>query len=416
MTDDRPPLRVVVVDRFPPVDATNGASLIARELLPHLARHDLTYVCPVAPARSDEVRAALDGIVPDLRLVPRRAPFPAMRGWAEGRLAARGVRLPGPLDPREARALLAAVHAAVAERPVDVVHTRGLPMAATTAAVRGPFGTLLELIDSSALATRRDPVRTLRGRLRHRLFRSMERRAVPAFDLTTVVSPVDAAYLRRLVPGARIEVVPNGVDAERFRPGGRPTREATIVVTGAMSYRVNVDAARWLATGVLPLVRARAPEATLRVVGRDPTPEAAALGERPGVVVTGSVDDIVEELDRAAVVAVPMVSGSGIKNKLLEALAVGRPVVTTSLGAEGVDLVPGRDALVADGPVAFADAVVRLLADPEEAARLGAAGRRLVTERYTWAAAARRYEEMYRALAPASRSVGPAPAVAPPER
>ena len=124
-----------------------------------------------------------------------------------------------------------------------------------------------------------------------------------------------------------------------------------------------------------------------------------ALAEDPSIEVTGFVDDVRPWLEGSAVVVVPMVSGSGVKNKLLEAMSIGRPIVTTSLGVESLDIEPGRDLLVADDPAAYAEALDRLLGDPELQARLGAAARERVVATYSWDACAARYDELYADLA-----------------
>jgi glycosyltransferase involved in cell wall biosynthesis len=158
---------------------------------------------------------------------------------------------------------------------------------------------------------------------------------------------------------------------------------------------------------VLPRVRAECADARLLIVGRDPADAVLALGTHAGVEVVGEVDDVGTYLARAAVFVAPILSGSGIKNKVLEAFAVSRPVVATSLAVEGLPVSDGREARVADGADAFARAIVDLLADPAAAERIGAAGRGLVEDRYTWEACADRYRRLYEDLA-ALRRAAPA--------
>jgi len=166
-----------------------------------------------------------------------------------------------------------------------------------------------------------------------------------------------------------------------------------------MSFPPNVAAMSWFVAEVLPHLRTARPDVTITIVGRDPDPTVVAMAADAAVTVTGSVDDVRPFLARAAVVVAPMVSGSGIKNKILEAMAMQRPVVATSLAAEGVAATPGRDLLVADGAPAFAAAVESLLADPGWAASIAAAGRTLVETRYTWEACAAAYAALYAELA-----------------
>ena len=295
--------------------------------------------------------------------------------------------------------LRAEIRRVVANEAFDVVHVRQLPMAAYATDL-GDRPSLLELVDAETLASARARTGSARAAIRARIARAVERRAIRAFPIVTVVAEPDAAALRRLSPGARIEVVPNGVDASRFRPEPEivPT-PGSIVFVGAMSFAPNVAAIRWFVDEVLPGVRSARSGVTVTIVGRDPAPAVLALAADPAVTVTGAVDDVRPFLARAAVVIAPMVSGSGIKNKILEAMAMQRPVVATSLAAEGVAVTPGLDVLVADGPIAFGAAVESLLDDTDRAESIALAGRALVEARYTWEACAARYAALYAELA-----------------
>jgi polysaccharide biosynthesis protein PslH len=227
-----------------------------------------------------------------------------------------------------------------------------------------------------------------------------ERRALRDCDGVFVVSHEDRAALARLDPWVRSFVVPNGVDCAYFKPFAATTTASTLVFTATMDYRPNVDAARWFVRDVLPQIKARHPEVQLRLVGRAPTAEVLALADDSLVTVTGEVADVRPEVARAAVYVVPMRIGGGVRLKLLEALAMQAPVVSTCLGAEGVEgLRDGEHCLLADGADAFARAVIRLLDDPALAQRLGKAGRRLVTQGYDWSAIVPRAEAAYAKLA-----------------
>jgi glycosyltransferase involved in cell wall biosynthesis len=217
----------------------------------------------------------------------------------------------------------------------------------------------------------------------------------PAYDRVAVVSEGDRDALRAVAPELDPVVIPNGVDAEAFSPGDAAAREPGVVVfSGAMDYAPNEAAADFLARRVMPWVWEHAPDARLELVGRAPSPGVRALASER-VTVTGEVDAMQPWLRRAAVYACPMVSGTGIKNKLLEALACAAPVVCTSLACRGLEAVPGEHLVVADDAAALAAAIADLLADAGAAARLGAAGRAYVLAGHSWDAAARRYEELY---------------------
>jgi polysaccharide biosynthesis protein PslH len=393
-------LNVLVIDRAPPVSASQGNELIARSVFPLLrAGHRLTLVAPVVAGQEAAARTAIDGLFDTVHLVPRARRLPSLAGWLEATLSRRGLPLGGRLDTRAARRLSAEIRRILATEAIDVVHVRQLPMAAFAGDL-GKTPRLLELIDAETLASSRDRAGTVRSAIRGRVARAIERRSVRPFPVVTVVADPDAVALRRLVPGSRVEVVPNGVDAGRFQPQPDLTAiPGSIVFVGAMSFPPNVEAMRWFVADVLPALRATRPDVTVTIVGRDPDSTILALADDPAVTVTGPVDDVRPFLARAAVVIAPMVSGSGIKNKILEAMAMQRPVVATSLAAEGLAAAPGRDIVVADGAAAFAAAVASLLADPDRAASIAAAGRALVETRYTWEACAAAYAALYAELA-----------------
>jgi glycosyltransferase involved in cell wall biosynthesis len=247
------------------------------------------------------------------------------------------------------------------------------------------------------LANRR-PLGGLYSTLQAARLRRYEGQVVSRADAVAAVSTADAAALRVVGRPRRLAVVPNGVDTAALRRRDGDGDGRSVLFTGTMDYRPNVDAAAWFVGRVWDLVRARVPEARFRVVGRAPTSAVRALADRPGVEVTGEVADVGPFFAEASAYVAPLRIGGGSRLKLLEACAHGVPIVSTSLGAEGIDLVPGRDALVADDPAAFAEAVVGLLRDPAPRRALAAAGRALVESRYDWRSLVPRLEELYQAM------------------
>lgn len=397
----RMPLKVLVIDRAPPISLRQGNALIGMEVLSRLAHHDLTLVAPATRSEEDAAAQRLGGIFSAIHLVPRARWTPALAGSVE-LAAARHVKAVPRLDLPAARALAARIRLVAARGDFDVLHVRQLPMAAYGELVAGP-GRLLELIDSETLGAERARPPSPRTRLRGRLASIAERRAMRRYDVVTTVAEADAARLATLAPGARVETVPNGVDAARFRPDPNVTpAPLSLVFVGAMSFPPNIAAMAWFTREVLPAVLRESPGARLTIVGRDPAPEVRAMASR-AVTVTGEVDDVRPYLAAATLFIAPMVSGSGIKNKVLEAMAMALPVVATSLAVEGLPILEGEHAMVADRVVPFATAIGRLLVRPDERARIGESARRLVMERYTWEACAARYELLYQELAQGRR-------------
>jgi len=195
---------------------------------------------------------------------------------------------------------------------------------------------------------------------------------------------------------AKVHVIPNGVDLESFVPGwGHVLPEArSLVFTGAMDYYANVDAVVYFAEEVFPRIRGEIPEASFTIVGSRPTARVRALANRPGIAVTGTVDDVRPYYARAAVCVVPLRIARGIQNKVLEGLAMGRPVVTSTAAAAGLGASIGDEIRVADAPEAMAHEIVRLLRDPEAAEAMGRAGRKFVERTYVWERSMRRFESL----------------------
>jgi glycosyltransferase involved in cell wall biosynthesis len=227
-------------------------------------------------------------------------------------------------------------------------------------------------------------VAALGHRLEARRFATFDRRRLAAYDLLLTMSRLDDRLLRAVsdVPSA---VVPNGVDTSALLARPLPA-EPVALFTGTFGYPPNAEALVWLLRELWPQIRARVPAARLLVVGRDvPAPLAAPADD--SVTLAGWVPEMQPWFDRARAVLVPMRSGGGTRLKVLDALASGRPLVSTTMGAEGVEVSDGRDALLADDADGFAAAAARVLAgDDALAQRLGAAGRRLAEETYDWRA------------------------------
>lgn len=394
-------LNVLVIDRSPPASRLQGNALIGYEVMRRLVHHRRTLVAPVPVGSAEDDRRQLADLFDVVHLVPRARPVAALAGSVEAHLADRAPMLPF-FDLSAAQAFARVLRDVILQERFDMVHVRQLPMAGFGKRLSGPR--LLELIDSETLGAERSRPATVRTRVRASAAAVIERHAMRRYRVVTAVAEADADRLRQLDPRRRVEVIPNGVDADYFRP--QPTVSAdpnTLVFVGAMSFPPNVAAMRHFCREVLPLVRRERPSVRLTIVGRDPGPAVWQLAELDGVSVTGEVDDVRPHLVRAAAVVVPMVSGSGIKNKVLEAMAAGRPVVGTSMAVEGLPVVSGREAVVADGPERLAASITSLLASPAQQDAIGRAARAFVEERYTWDACAGAYDHLYRELAAARR-------------
>ncbi len=370
--------------------ATAGGALVAFGEVEALARrHEVTLVsfAGASPADRDglDTLARLGVAVRDiwrepeqgLAVLRRRARLAAR--WLTGRDPLRALKFH---DPR----VQAALDEAALGRRFDLVHVEDSAMGQ----YRYPAGVPSVLTDQDVRAADEDPsIEAVR-------WRSYQRAVWQRFDRLQVYTERDAAGLRRLAPdlAGRVRVNPFGVTLGPA-PDAAAEREDELVFLGGFRHPPNVDAACWLAREILPLVRARRPGVHLSIVGADPPHAVRALAS-DRVTVTGFVPDVEPFLARAAVVIAPLRTGSGMRVKLLQALARGKAVVTTPLGAEGLAAAPPLR--MADSASDLAAAVVALLADPETRRGLGHRAREFVAEHHSWPGFAARLAAIYREL------------------
>jgi sugar transferase (PEP-CTERM/EpsH1 system associated) len=230
--------------------------------------------------------------------------------------------------------------------------------------------------------------------LQWRKLLAYEARAAHWFDHNVMVSAQDVATMERLYGARNCSWIPTGVDADYFRPTASEAGGHELVFTGSMDWLPNVDGIRWFAAEVLPLLRRELP-VKIWVVGRNPSPQVRELGARhPEIEVTGTVDDVRPHMARAQVFIVPLRIGGGTRMKIFEALAMGKAVVSTRVGAEGLPVTDGVHLALADEPVDFAGRVLALLRTPERRQALGAAGRKLVVDGFSWDRVAQRFSEI----------------------
>jgi glycosyltransferase involved in cell wall biosynthesis len=199
------------------------------------------------------------------------------------------------------------------------------------------------------------------------------------------VSPIDAAYFKRLAPRSRIWVIPNGI-LGKSTPC--PTSEVdedskSMIFTGDMSYEPNVDAMLWFSREILPLVLEELPDARLKIVGRNPNPEIEKLNRRRSIDVVGYVENLAEAIAASGLYILPMRLGSGIRSKLFDVFPLGKAIITTTVGAEGLELTNDQNCLIADTPRSFASACIRLIRHQNERKRLGSAALHLASHTYS---------------------------------
>ncbi len=219
-----------------------------------------------------------------------------------------------------------------------------------------------------------------------RKMESAELRYLHLADRVLAVSDTDRDTFSSFLDPGKITVIPTGVDVNFFHPIEAEETADSLVFTGSMDWLPNEDAVLYFADAILPLIRQKCPNVSLQVVGRKPSRKLRALAETDkSIQLTGWVEDIRPFLARGAVCVVPLRIGGGTRLKIFEAMAMGKAVVSTSIGAEGLPVHPGENVLLADAPADLANCVISLLRDPTERKRLGSAARTLVQEKYSWA-------------------------------
>jgi glycosyltransferase involved in cell wall biosynthesis len=378
-------LSVLAITSELPWPLNTGGHIRSYHLLKALARRFSVRLVTGCGANAEEGVAALGAVGVRVRAVPR-----GQHGALVELAHITGCALQGRpyvlFGRHDRRPLRRAFREALGNRP-DVLyldHLDSFPFASLSPG----HPTVLDMhnVYSSLVARTAEEnggIRRIYLRREARLLATAERTALAASTEVLAVSAGDAATFARSTP-CRVRVVPNGVDCAHYEdlPTGRPAGERVVLYVGAMSWQPNVAAVEFLSREVLPEVRRQLPDACVRVVGKDPPDH---LRKTDHLDVLGEVPDVRPHLLQAQALAVPLEAGGGTRLKILEAFAAGLPVISTPVGCEGIDCVDGEHLIVADRRQ-FAEKTIQLLSNPDLAARLAAAARRLVRERYDWTA------------------------------
>ncbi len=230
-----------------------------------------------------------------------------------------------------------------------------------------------------------NPLKRALYRKQWRAVERMEREAASFVDTQVAVSESDAALFREMGMKNVLGAVPTGVDCEFFQPPAARTERPVLAFLGAMDWDANQDAVRWFTTEILPRIRSTVPDAEFLGIGRNPPASLRALAESDSRIrLTGTVPDVRPHMAEAAAMVLPLRVGGGTRIKVYEAMAMGTPVISTSIGAEGLDYEHGKNILIADDAESFANACIALLRDREKAASIATEARRHVAEKYSW--------------------------------
>lgn len=405
--------RLLWLSHFAPYPATgHGALQRTHHLLIQASHRYETHLVALAPAGSfgsdaerDDAERALSDIAASARVFALPDDF--VRGRTAARLARAAVTRRTYWEHLFAHAGAAAyVRTLVRRTPIDIAHLDTVFLCGYVALLgETPFVLNHHNVESHLLDRRADRMRGpgrafFRRQARATAAREREFGARAATNL--VVSDLDGERLRELAPSARVATIPNGVDVSFFAPdGSEPVRPRSLVWAGGMDWFPNADAIEWFATTLWPALAADDPQRTATIIGRHPPARATALAVADSrVQVLGFVDDVRPHVRRAAAYICPIRVGGGTRLKVLDALAIGRPLIATRIGVEGIGLVDGTHYLEANDVAETVAQVRRVEHDPRLAARLAEAGRAFVLAHYSWDGIGERLSDVYDAVVP----------------
>ncbi|MHB1131356.1 MAG: glycosyltransferase family 4 protein [Chloroflexota bacterium] len=399
-------MRILFLSRWFPFPANNGSKIRVLNVLKQLAQLNevvlLTFAEATDSVDEDKV-AALREYCSSVRVFPYQHFRPASAAATLGYISS----MPRYLVDTYSMEMAAAIAAEVSWQRFDLLVVSQLAMMPYAVEVKGVPAILEELEVAGfhdAAGLEQPSARKWRALLTWWKLRRYLRRALPRFAACTVVSEVERKHLQALAPNyTGVAVVPNALDYGLYSDDYGPPQPSSMIYAGAVTYSANYDAVRRFLGDIYPSLAAAVPELLFRVTGDSTGIDLGALSGHPGVQFTGYVADIRPVVARSWLSVVPLRQGGGTRLKILESMALGTPVVSTAKGAEGLDVIDGRDILLAGDDEAFVTKTCQLLRSPEARLRLARAARQLVAAKYDWRLVGRQLE----ALAQQAAAEGP---------
>lgn len=374
-------MTILLLTPYIPYPPNFGGTVRMYHMIRQLSGRHSLHLVTLNPSGNSSNRGELESLCETIRVVERP------------RLDKRIAQFASLLSPRSFQhrvhhtpAMAKAVRQALADHDVDLVLAEFSQMASLAVPPSVPLVVDQHNVEFDLIrrmAKRSSGIRKLYNSIEAAKYRREELRALRASALTIATSQRDVDLMRELVPGLKTAVIENGVDTEFFRNPGCQPKPNTLVFVGAMHYFPNEDAAHFYMRHIHPLLAAQIPDLRVFFVGGKPTEEVTQYAS-DNVEITGFVDDVRPYMHEASAFIVPLRMGGGTRFKVVEALAAGTPVVSTSLGSEGIPVTHGQELLIADTPREFADAVVRVLNDSDFADSLRTAGLDFVQKHFDW--------------------------------
>jgi sugar transferase (PEP-CTERM/EpsH1 system associated) len=402
-------MRILFISTENPFPVDHGHHIRTYHILRAMARrHQIHFVGFAQDHSGFDFQPQLEQLCKSVAIFPLR-----FRGWRQIFLAMRNLFSADPFVAQKYcdRAAIDYIRQLVARGAIEAVHIDMLHIAGYREAVAAlPTVLVNHNVESLRLArwaaVERNPLLRLYLKVQRAKLAQFERTVCPQFDVCMVVSQDDEAILTEMCGAGNFEVIPNGVDGDYFRPNGKTASPNTLVWTGSMSSPYNRDGVDYFLSEIWPLVVRQAPDAKAIFVGKNPTRLLKSVANADSrISYSGYVEDVRPYIAAAAIFIAPLRAGSGTKIKVLNAMAQGKPVVTTPVGVEGIAATNGDEIIVANDPHAFANNIVFLLENPGEARRIGMNARQVIETKYDWRIIEKDIDRLYEKLCPLNASL-----------
>jgi sugar transferase (PEP-CTERM/EpsH1 system associated) len=397
-------MRILVVDEEIPFPLNSGKRIRTFNLLKHLAKkHEIVFICrqhegsDSASPKSLEAAGIKTIVVP--HLIRKKSGLPFYYALFANLFS----QYPYSVSSHYSKILIDKINQLIHEKPFDLIHCEWTPYAINLMHLF-PCHAVVDAHNVEADIWRRNyevEKNTVKKTYIYFQWKKMlrfEQKVFPLFTRAIAVSAPDKSVIANWMPAEKIHVIDNGVDIEYFAPSQIPQTPNSLIFTGSMDWRPNVDCILYFLDDIWPLVLTKYPDATLTVAGRNPMQNLVdRVSNSPAVTLTGTVEDVRPYMDKASVYIVPLRIGGGSRLKILEAMSMKKPVVSTTVGAEGLDVTTDGNILLADTPRDFSAAIIRLFKDSALRNKLAENGRTLVENHYQWKILAGRLEKAWAA-------------------
>lgn len=391
-------MKILQISTRIPYPPTSGGDIVTYNTLKHLALrgHDITLVSFVS-----EVKGALE-----LEKYCRWAPVQKDTRTSITRLLLNLFsKTPYTISKYHANQAKEQVHKLLREDDIDIVHIEHLHVAYYGILIKKEFGLPIVLREHNVetiimerfYENQKNPLIKAYAYLQYKKLWDYEAKICGMFDKCFMITEDDEKWIKEMNPRVKTSVIPSGVDTSYFNSLEAEEEPYSIIYVASMDWLPNVESILWFYKDIFPLIKKEVPEAKLYIVGRKPPVNIKILANKD-IIVTGFVEDVREYIARSAVFIVPLKIGGGMRIKILNALAMGKAIVSTSIGCEGIDVTDGKDIYIADTEAQFARRVLELMGNKNKRRRLGEEGLRLVKEKYQWKRIAEQIEEEYKKI------------------